>query len=172
MSVSKKFTSFWIYDPIGSTAYPFIKGDKKSTWFFVRNALYQLRYEASIKILQFAVLRAVCLYTGSSFSIFLYFRGDPLTDFEKVQILEKENLALKDKLTRVSEQMSRMNEALTQMREVTDAVADIKKRYTAALQELHGFKEGYKRACIEATKQTVRPYAKAVRQAKRLTKNK
>lgn len=95
-----------------------------------------------------------------------------MTDFEKVQILEKENLALKDKLSRVSEQMAQMNEALAQMREATDAAVDAQKRYAAALQELHSFKEGYKRACIDAMKQTVRPYAKAVKQAKRLTKNK
>lgn len=95
-----------------------------------------------------------------------------MTDFEKVQILEKENLALKDKLARVSEQMARMNELVQKMHEATNAAIDAQNRYTAALQELHSFKEGYKRACIDAMKQTVRPYAKAVKQAKRLTKNK
>ena len=47
-----------------------------------------------------------------------------MTDFEKVQILEKENLALKDKLAHLSEQMAQMDEALAQMREATDAAVD------------------------------------------------
>lgn len=95
-----------------------------------------------------------------------------LTDFEKVQILEKENLDLKDKLKRLSERMEQMNELVQKMHEATNAAIDAQKRYTAALQELHHFKEVYKQACMDAMKQTVRPYAKAVKQAKRKARNK
>lgn len=90
-----------------------------------------------------------------------------MTDKEKIAMLEKENRALRIENQELHANEQEMAEISERLRSAMATVEKLQKNVEETSDSLRRFKPYYLKACEEAMKATVKPYAKALRVVKR-----
>lgn len=94
-----------------------------------------------------------------------------MTDKEKIAILEKENRALREENEKLISKQKEMARLTERMNAAADAINKARQEVDNTTQALRLLKSRYVKACDEAMKATVKPYAKALRVVKRKGRN-
>lgn len=90
-----------------------------------------------------------------------------MTDKEKIVLLEKDNQALRTENNELRAEQQRLAKIAHDMEETVAVLNGARREVEQLRESLSRFKKCYVMACEEAMKTTVKPYAKAVRAAKR-----
>lgn len=90
-----------------------------------------------------------------------------MTDKEKIVLLEKDNQALRTENNELRAEQQRLAQIAHDMEETVAVLNGARREVEQLRESLSRFKKCYVMACEEAMKTTVKPYAKAVRTARR-----
>ena len=93
-----------------------------------------------------------------------------MTDKEKIAMLEKENRELRSENQNLLAKQQELAEIAEQMKNTILTIRKAQQEVEETKEALHRFKIQYAKACEEAMKTTVKPYAKALRVARQKRK--